>query len=53
MSAETPTKNADPEFYCPRCAAPVSSPLCCGDCGSLICRTCGAPLERIDDLGIG
>jgi hypothetical protein len=41
------------EFYCPACARPVPDPLLCGDCLSLICRTCGAPLERIDDLGIG
>jgi hypothetical protein len=62
MSAEAPTKAlprdetrepADAEFYCPRCASPVANPLSCGDCGSLICRICGTPLERIDDLGIG
>ena len=62
MSAETPTQNntntgtserTDPEFYCPRCAAPVDDPLACGDCGSLICRKCGTPLERIDELGMG
>ena len=41
------------EFYCPRCAQPVPDPLVCGDCASLICRRCGTPLERIDDLGIG
>jgi hypothetical protein len=41
------------EFYCPRCARPVADPLACGDCASLICRVCGAPLERIDELGIG
>jgi hypothetical protein len=47
-------QNAAPaEFYCPRCQLPVSDPLMCGDCASLICRRCGAPLERIDDLGIG
>jgi uncharacterized paraquat-inducible protein A len=44
---------ADAEFYCPKCDAPVSDPLVCGDCGSIICRRCGASLERIDDLGIG
>jgi len=27
--------------------------LMCGDCHAVICRVCGAPLERIDDLGIG
>jgi hypothetical protein len=41
------------EFYCPRCAQPVMDPLMCGDCASLICRCCGAALERIDELGIG
>jgi hypothetical protein len=41
------------EFYCPVCAAPAPDPLLCGDCHALICRRCGTPLERIDDLGIG
>lgn len=41
------------EFYCPLCRQPVPDPLACGDCGSLICRRCGTPLERIDELGIG
>jgi hypothetical protein len=63
MSAETPIQpdikndtgeTSDSEFYCPRCAAPVvGQPLACGDCGSLICRNCGTPVERIDELGIG
>jgi hypothetical protein len=48
MPEETPS-----EFYCPRCQQPVKDPLICGDCGSLICRSCGSPLERVDDLGIG
>ncbi len=51
--ADLPTTQANAEFYCPRCAQPVIDPLMCGDCASLICRRCGAPLERIDDLGIG
>jgi len=42
-----------PEFYCPGCARPVTDPLVCGDCRAVICRICGAVLERIDDLGIG
>jgi hypothetical protein len=50
---DLPTTPANAEFYCPRCAQPVIDPLMCGDCASLICRRCGAPLERIDDLGIG
>jgi hypothetical protein len=41
------------EFYCPTCAQPVAEPLVCGDCHALICRQCGTPLERIDELGIG
>lgn len=40
-------------YYCPRCAEPVSDPLVCGDCLSIICRKCGAPLENTADLGIG
>jgi len=50
--------NAEPsgesaEFYCPTCARPVADPLLCGDCHALICRICGTPLEKIDELGIG
>jgi hypothetical protein len=41
------------EFYCPNCTRSVSDPLVCGDCGAVICRVCGTPLERIDELGIG
>ena len=41
------------EFYCPTCAKAVINPLVCGDCHALICRECGTPLERIDELGIG
>ena len=41
------------EYYCPKCAQSVPDPLVCGDCLSLICRTCGTPLERVDELGIG
>ena len=47
--AEDPTT----EFYCPRCAQPAPDPLVCGDCASIICRRCGTPLERVDELGIG
>jgi len=25
----------------------------CGDCTAIICRRCGTPLERVDELGIG
>jgi hypothetical protein len=41
------------EFYCPTCTRPVTDPLVCRDCRAVICRVCGTPLERIDDLGIG
>jgi hypothetical protein len=41
------------EFYCAACARAVPDPLVCGDCHAVICRVCGAPLERIDELGIG
>jgi hypothetical protein len=41
------------EFYCPRCNMPVPDPLVCGDCSAVICRRCGTPLERVDELGIG
>jgi len=33
--------------------SPASDPLVCGDCASIICRRCGMPLEKIDELGIG
>jgi len=41
------------EFYCPRCHKAVTDPLVCGDCSAIICRVCGAPLEKIDELGMG
>ena len=41
------------ELYCPKCAKPVTDPLTCGDCGSVICRVCGTPLESSDELAIG
>ena len=44
---------AAPDFYCPTCERPVTDPLVCGDCRAVICRVCGTPLERVDDLGIG
>ena len=47
------TQKIEPEFYCTQCALAVLDPLRCGDCASLICRRCGTPLERIDELGIG
>lgn len=48
-----PQEKQPPAFYCPQCAQPVADPLTCGDCGSLICRVCGTPLENSDELAIG
>jgi exosome complex RNA-binding protein Csl4 len=51
MSPQPPSK---PELlYCPKCAVEVSDPLTCGDCGAVICRKCGTPLEAADELGMG
>ncbi len=48
-----PDHDPTPDLYCPNCAKPVSDPLVCGDCRAVICRICGTPLERADELGIG
>jgi hypothetical protein len=40
-------------LYCPLCGVEVQEPLVCGDCGAVICRKCGTPLEKVDELGIG
>ncbi len=40
-------------LYCPRCAEDVTDPLVCGDCGAVICRKCGTPIENVNELGIG
>jgi hypothetical protein len=51
MPAEYSSK---PEpLYCPKCAAEVTDPLTCGDCGAVICRRCGTVLEAAEDLGMG
>jgi uncharacterized paraquat-inducible protein A len=50
------SKSEGPEresLYCPKCDISVSDPLVCGDCGATICRRCGTPLEKVDELGIG
>jgi hypothetical protein len=44
---------SDEKFYCPACNKPVDQPLACGDCGAIICRDCGTPLETADELGLG
>lgn len=50
----SPAPNPEPElFYCARCTQEVTDPLICGDCGAILCRRCGTPLERPDELGIG
>ena len=53
MTPHVVPEKSQTEFYCPQCRQPVADPLVCGDCASLICRRCGSPLERVDDLGIG
>lgn len=40
-------------LYCPTCDREVTDPLVCGDCAAIICRRCGTPLEKVDELGIG
>jgi len=40
-------------LYCPNCEVQVADPLVCGDCAAVICRRCGTPLEKVDELGIG
>ena len=40
-------------LYCPLCGEHVQEPLVCGDCGAVICRKCGTPLEKVDELGMG
>jgi predicted amidophosphoribosyltransferase len=53
-AAEAPAADSPAiDYYCPRCRQPISDPLACGDCASLICRRCGTPLEHVDELGIG
>ncbi len=52
---DAPVNDSAPgtELYCPNCEEPVNDPLVCGDCMAVICRKCGTPLEKVDDLGIG
>lgn len=40
-------------LYCPLCEREVKDPLVCGDCAAVICRQCGTPLEKVEELGIG
>jgi len=53
LHRDMPETRKEDEYYCPRCELPVADPLMCGDCSALICRQCGTPLERVDELGIG
>ena len=47
-------ESKEPELlYCPNCEQEVDKPLVCGDCAAVICRLCGTPLEKVDELGIG
>ena len=49
-----PDPQTKPEpLYCPQCSEEVTDPLTCGDCGAVICRRCGTPLESPDELGMG
>ena len=50
---ESPPPPPPVDLYCPKCAVAVTDPLVCGDCLAVICRRCGTPLERADDLAIG
>jgi len=53
MAPEPQPAPAPEPLYCPHCAREVTDPLTCGDCGAVICRLCGTPLESPDELGIG
>jgi hypothetical protein len=53
MPDSPPENEPRAEFYCPKCGLPVGDPLVCGDCLALICRVCGTPLEKADELGMG
>ena len=53
MDQLPPAASAETAFYCAECRKPVAQPLVCKDCLGVICRDCGTPLERVDDLGIG
>ncbi len=50
---EKESSQKDLEFYCPNCRELAEAPLVCGDCMALICRQCGTPLDRADELGMG
>ena len=52
MAEKIPDEEAA-TLYCPTCREAVEDPLVCGDCAAVICRRCGTPLEKADELGIG
>ncbi|MBI2682731.1 MAG: hypothetical protein HYX26_05860 [Acidobacteriales bacterium] len=51
--ADVRPKDGATQLYCPTCALAVNDPLVCGDCGSVLCRVCGTPVESSDELAIG
>jgi hypothetical protein len=51
--AEPVAEETQVAWYCPQCREQVKDPLVCQDCLAVICRKCGTPLERDDELGIG
>ena len=53
VAPRMPSESKRESFYCPNCAEEVSDPLICGDCGAIVCRKCGTPLEAADELGMG
>ncbi len=52
VMAEVEEPREEP-LYCPKCDREAPDPLVCGDCAAVICRVCGTPLEKVDELGIG
>lgn len=51
--AEKISEEESGTLYCPTCGEAIEDPLVCGDCAAVICRRCGTPLEKADELGLG
>ena len=49
---EPAAEDPDSGFYCPNCERAVPDPLTCGECSTMICRVCGAPLKLPDNLQV-